>query len=79
MTIRIALALSTFCLALAPAAGRADQQGRQACMTDAFAVCGQYIPDRERVANCLISNRSRVSVACRQALKHFDPRTASAR
>jgi hypothetical protein len=78
MTIRTTLALTTFCLALAPAAVRADaQQDQQACMNDAMTVCGQFIPDRERVAACLISNRSRISVACRNALKRFNPRTAS--
>jgi hypothetical protein len=79
MKIRCAVVSTVFCLALSPATLRADpQQDRQACMNDAFIVCGQFIPDRDRVAGCLISNRSRISLACREALKHFDPRTASA-
>ena len=41
-------------------------------MNDAMTVCSQFIPDRERVANCLISNSTRVSEACRVALTHFD-------
>jgi hypothetical protein len=40
-------------------------------MSDAMTVCGQYIPDRDRVAHCLLANRSRVSPACRTALKRF--------
>jgi hypothetical protein len=44
---------------------------RYACMGDAMTVCGRYIPDRERVAHCLMSNRARVSVACRSALTHW--------
>ena len=77
-TTRCVLTLGTFCLALAPAVTRAaGQQDQQACMSDAMTVCSQFIPDRERVAGCLISNRSRISVACRQALKHYNPRTAS--
>jgi hypothetical protein len=80
MKIRFAITSAIFCLVLSPAALRADpQDGRQACMSDAFTVCGQFIPDRERVAGCLISNRRRISLACRAALKHFDPDTASAR
>ncbi len=86
MKIQVAFALALFGLALSPAAARADaQQDRQACMNDAMTVCSQFIPDRERVATCLISNRSRISVACRAALTHFNPRrhvirkTASAR
>jgi len=45
--------------------------GQYACMSDAMTVCGQFIPDRGRVAHCLISNRARVSVACRAALTHW--------
>jgi hypothetical protein len=89
MKIRTALALAMSALvpalglALAlmptPATTRADeQQGRAACMIDAMTVCSQFIPDRERVAGCLMSNRDRISVACRDALKRYNPRTASA-
>jgi hypothetical protein len=46
-------------------------------MQYAFSICGQFIPDRERVAACLISNRSKVSPACRSALAHFRRHTAS--
>ena len=46
-------------------------------MADAFAVCGQFIPDRERVGNCLVANASRISPACREAIKRFVPRTAA--
>jgi hypothetical protein len=71
------LVLATFCLALAPAAVRADeQQDQTACMSDAMTVCGQFIPDRERVGACLVSNRDRISVACREAIKRFNPHTA---
>ncbi|HUZ30565.1 MAG TPA: hypothetical protein VMV19_00425 [Xanthobacteraceae bacterium] len=45
--------------------------GQYACMSDAMTVCGRFIPDRGRVAHCLMSNRSRVSVACRAALTHW--------
>lgn len=42
-----------------------------ACMSDAMTVCGRFIPDRDRVAHCLMSNRAHVSVACRAALTHW--------
>lgn len=45
--------------------------GEYACMSDAMTVCGRFIPDRERVAHCLMSNRAHVSVACRAALTHW--------
>ena len=72
MKIQTTLALSVFTAALFSAPALADHQGgSQACMQYAFTICGQFIPDRERVAACLISNRSRVSPACRSALSHF--------
>jgi hypothetical protein len=72
MQIRI-LALFGLCwVMLAPIAARADDQGdKNACMTDAQVYCGEFIPDRERVAHCLMDNRRRISLACREALKHF--------
>jgi hypothetical protein len=73
---------------IAACCGHHSNQGEQAfqrmpqagfaCMNDAVTICGQFIPDRERVAGCLISNRSNVSAACRSALTHFNPQTASA-
>ena len=79
MKAKIALALVTFCVALTPVIVRADaQEDQQACMSDAFAVCGQFIPDRERVGSCLAANRSRISPACQQAINRFNPQTAAA-
>jgi hypothetical protein len=61
-------------LGLSSLDARADAQSdQQACMQDAQVICGKFIPDRERVAHCLIAHRSRVSPACRAALKHFKP------
>jgi hypothetical protein len=71
--MRILIALAFVCLAFVPVAANAnDQDGQMACMNDAMTVCGQFIPDRERVAGCLIANRSRISVACRTALARFN-------
>ena len=59
-------------LGLPSLAAKADAQSdQQACMQDAQVICGQFIPDRERVAHCLIAHRRKVSRACRAALKHF--------
>jgi hypothetical protein len=79
MKIRAVLTLTVLGLGLVGAglglssrAAKADaQQDQQACMQDAQVICGQFIPDRERVAHCLIANRRKVSPACRAALKHF--------
>jgi hypothetical protein len=86
MKTRFALALMTFCVALAPATVRSQdsqsqypqsQEDQGACMADAFAVCGQFIPDRERVGACLVANARSISPACREAIKRFVPRTAA--
>jgi hypothetical protein len=86
MKTRFAIGLVIFCVALAPATVRSEDPQSQysqspddqgACMADAFAVCGQFIPDRERVGNCLVANASRISPACREAIKRFVPRTAA--
>jgi hypothetical protein len=88
MKTHFAIALVTFCVAFAPAAVRSQdsqsqypesQEDKGACMADAFAVCGQFIPDRERVASCLIANSSAVSPACREAIKRFVPRSTASR
>ena len=53
-------------VSLWPAAGRAytdDQQ--QACMGDAFRVCGAEIPDVERVRLCMSRNKALLSPGCR--------------
>jgi hypothetical protein len=70
MKINSTLAVALFCIALIPIAAKADDN-QQACMSDAMTVCSQFIPDRQRVASCLISNRSRVSAPCRTALAHW--------
>lgn len=66
------LAFALLCLMLAPLAVHADpQQDQDACIFDAQTYCGQFIPDRERVAQCLMANKTKISPACRLALKRF--------
>jgi hypothetical protein len=40
-------------------------EGRQACMNDAFKICQDAIPDREKVFNCLAAHKDMLSPACR--------------
>ncbi len=44
------------------------QEGRQACMNDAFQFCQDAIPDRERVFRCLESHQDVISAACRSVV-----------
>jgi hypothetical protein len=53
-------------VSLWPAASLAytdDQQ--QACMSDAFRVCGAEIPDVERIKLCMSRNKAQLSPGCR--------------
>jgi hypothetical protein len=77
MRIHLALALAVF--ALTPVAATAEtQEEQQACMNDAFNVCGDYIPDRERVAACLAQNISRISAPCRAVMARYAPQPPAA-
>ena len=71
----LALALVVFIPASALAQG---QDAQQACMNDAFSVCGDAIPDRDRVAACLARNINRISAPCRTVmLRYSRPASAS--
>jgi hypothetical protein len=66
------IALALLCLMLGPVVVMAEeQQDQNACMMDAQTFCGQFIPDRVRVAHCLMANRGKITPACREAIKHF--------
>jgi hypothetical protein len=73
MKIGWKLAISLVFVVTASIAAKAEDQGQgqMACASDAMTICGQFIPDRERVAGCLMSNRNRISVSCRAQLAHW--------
>jgi hypothetical protein len=68
ITLAIALALSAGTVALA-----ATAEEEQACTNDAFQFCQNYIPDRNRVFTCLVSNRDQLSVACHTVMAPYLP------
>ncbi len=57
--LAVVIALNGITVALAQ-----TQDGRQACMNDAFQFCEDAIPDRERVFQCLASHKDLISAAC---------------
>ena len=81
MTIKIAVAgaFAAAFVALTPVAATAEtQEEQQACMNDAFTVCGDAIPDRDRVAACLAHNIKRISAPCRSIMLRYQrPATAT--
>ncbi|CAN5385642.1 hypothetical protein BH10PSE10_BH10PSE10_17010 [soil metagenome] len=46
-------------------AGQGTEQQREACTPDAFRLCGQFIPDADKVEACLRNAGPRLSPACR--------------
>src|SRR4051812_15637955 len=65
--IAIAFVLTVIAFS-APSPSLAYSQAEQAaCQDDAFRLCGNAIPDEQRVKACLIRNMSRLSPACRRA------------
>jgi hypothetical protein len=73
MKASIAFACGVFgCLAFMPRPAVAQTpQEQQACVNDAFNICGHAIPDRDRVAFCLNQNIDRVSSACRTVMQRY--------
>jgi len=64
------LALTLALVVFLPTAALAQSQDEQnACMNDAFQVCGHAIPDR--VAACLSENFNRISMPCRQVMQRY--------
>jgi hypothetical protein len=39
---------------------------QQACTPDAMRLCGEYVPDVERITACMIARKSQLSPECRQ-------------
>ena len=63
------LALSCGC-ALMPlsAVAQGTSEQRAACAGDAMRLCGQFIPDVDRITSCMINMRRDLSPPCRAVL-----------
>ena len=68
ITLAIVLVLGASSAALATTA-----EEEQACTNDAFQFCQNFIPDRNRVFSCLVSNRDQLSVACHTVMAPYLP------
>jgi hypothetical protein len=64
--VRSAIALAVVVALSGTVTAHAEtEEGRQACMNDAFQFCGDAIPDHERVFRCLEARKQQISAACR--------------
>ena len=71
MRIQVALAVAFLVLAPVAASAAESPDEQNACMSDAFSVCGHAIPDRNRVAACLAQNLNRISAPCRTVMLRY--------
>jgi hypothetical protein len=69
--LMLAVALSLSLLASAAYAYTPEQQ--QACSPDAFRLCGDAIPDVDRVTACMIARRAQLSPPCRVYFRSPEP------
>jgi hypothetical protein len=60
------------------AASAESQSDREACTPDVHAHCGQYIPDREAIIQCLKVKIKQLSPACQHVMRKPYRPTASA-
>jgi hypothetical protein len=82
MPIRVAFAaaIAFFAVFSVVQIARAETpEERQACTDDAFQHCGDAIPDRDRVYNCLVKKVRLISPACRKVINRPDTHTSSVR
>jgi hypothetical protein len=64
-----ALILTTvllFASAGSPSAFAYTPEQQQACTPDAMRLCGNYVPDVDRITACMIANKSQLSPECRR-------------
>ena len=66
MTIAAVLAFAAMaCAGALPAAAQGTPQQRAACEGDAMRLCGNYVPDVQRITACMHAKRSQLSPRCR--------------
>ena len=58
------------------AADPTEAEQRAACTSDVFRLCLLHVPDRERISQCMVENRTQLTPACRQVV---DASTAAKR
>jgi hypothetical protein len=73
----LAMALPVSMLATAAYAYTPEQQ--QACTGDAMNLCGEFVPDVDRITACMIQKKAQLSPGCRVYFRASEPPPAAAR
>ncbi len=80
MSVRIAIASAVLFGALAMwplSAGAETQEDRDACIPDVHAHCGEFIPNREAIVQCLERKLKTISPACRRVMtRPYNPKAS---
>ena len=63
--VQFGLLLATALSILPNSSNAYTGEEQQACMGDAFRLCGSAIPDVDRVTACMVANKSHLSPGCR--------------
>ena len=66
----LALAIPLFASNIPTPASAYTPEQQQACTPDAMRLCGEYVPDVERITACMIARKSQLSPECR---RYFRP------
>jgi hypothetical protein len=66
----VAVLIAVFCTS----AIAQDQDEQQACTSDVLALCGEAIPDRDRITICLRKRWNEVGHECRTVLASYGRR-----
>ena len=70
---RISLAVALTVATFSTGALAQSSEEQQACMNDAFKVCGHTIPDRNRTIACMVQNKAQLSSACQVVMDKYAP------
>jgi hypothetical protein len=49
----------------APASAQGTPEQQQACQSDAYRLCSEFIPDAQKTGACMARKRSQLSPACK--------------
>src|SRR5262245_2168336 len=52
-----------------PAAAQGTPEQQAACQNDAMRLCGQFVPDVQRITTCMVQMRRYVSPRCRATME----------
>jgi hypothetical protein len=59
---------------MTPVVAQGTPEQRQACTSDVFRLCDEFVPDATKITACLQRNRSKLNPDCRRVMGGGEPR-----